>query len=402
MDKSKTSNNHIKPLTSGNFVTVLSIDGGGNRGIIPAIILSFLELELQKLDGKDARLADYFDMIAGTSTGGLVTAMLAAPNEDNRPLFAASDIKSFYLQHCPKIFPQPKGAFAQFRRMVSTLFEPRYAGNYLHSLVREKLGKTTLHQTLTNVVIPTFDIKLLQPIIFSSFKVKDENIMDAQLSDICIGTSAAPTYLPAHEFQNKDSSENTKEFNLVDGSVAANNPTLVAIEEVMKGACKGNLNHFPSKVIDCTKILIISLGTGSAKVDGRYNAKRASNWGILGWLLSTGSVPLVDVFTQSSADMVDIHMSAIFPDCQSKLNYLRIQEDTLSGTSSSIDIATKENLEDLVRIGEELLKKPVSRMNLDTGVLEPAKDEKETNEDALKRFATLLFDERRLRYTRSS
>lgn len=63
---------------------------------------------VQKLDGEDARIADYFDVVAGTSTGGLVTAMLTTPNEKNRPLFAAKDIKAFYLDHHPKIFPQKR------------------------------------------------------------------------------------------------------------------------------------------------------------------------------------------------------------------------------------------------------------------------------------------------------
>ncbi|KAK8472784.1 hypothetical protein PHAVU_002G299008 [Phaseolus vulgaris] len=78
MEISKSSVEQIQPPTYGNLVTILSIDGGGIRGIIPATILDFLESQLQELDGPEARLADYFDVISGTSTGGLVTAMLTA------------------------------------------------------------------------------------------------------------------------------------------------------------------------------------------------------------------------------------------------------------------------------------------------------------------------------------
>nr|GFC74170.1 patatin-like protein 5 [Tanacetum cinerariifolium] len=67
----------------------------------PTIFSSF-----QNLDGVDARLADYFDVISGTSTGGLITVMLTAPNANNRPLYAAKDIVQFYLDNGPKIFPQ--------------------------------------------------------------------------------------------------------------------------------------------------------------------------------------------------------------------------------------------------------------------------------------------------------
>ncbi|XP_072991352.1 patatin-like protein 2 [Typha latifolia] len=400
MERAK-SISQIQAPTYGNLITILSIDGGGIKGIIPAIVLTFLESELQKLDGEDARLADYFDVIAGTSTGGLVTAMLAAPDEENRPLFAAADIKTFYLENSPKIFPQFRGALGRVAKILRAIWGPRYDGKYLHELVRRYLGKTKLHQTLTKVVIPTFDIKRLQPIIFSSYEVTKNSTRDALLSDICIGTSAAPTYLPAYYFQTEDIHGNVKEFNLIDGGVAANNPALVAMGEVTKEVFKENPDFFPIKPMDYHRFLVISLGTGSSKGEERYNARLAKRWGILDWLLNQGSTPLVDVFTQASADMVDIHISVAFQALRSGRNYLRIQDDMLSGTKASVDIATEGNLEELVKVGEMLLKKPVSRVNLDTGHVDPVGGGEGTNEEALIRFAKILSEERRLREMRS-
>uniref|UniRef100_A0A1D1XY16 Patatin n=1 Tax=Anthurium amnicola TaxID=1678845 RepID=A0A1D1XY16_9ARAE len=392
----------LQAPTYGDLITVLSIDGGGIRGIIPSVVLSFLESELQKLDGEDARLADYFDVISGTSTGGLVTAMLTAPNKDNRPLFSAKDIKAFYLKHSSKIFPQGRCLLGQAAKLIRAILGPRYDGKYLQYIIREKLGNTRLNQALTNVVIPTFDIKRLQPTIFSTFEVmKGNHSLDALLSDVCIATSAAPTYLPPHYFKTEDVHGSVREFNLVDGGVAANNPALVAMGEVTKQIFKGNPDFFPIKPMDYGRFLVISLGTGSSKTEERYTAKIARKWGVLGWLLSGGSTPLVDVFMQSSADMVDIHIAVTFQALHSSENYLRIEEDTLTGDVSSVDISTNENLENLVTAGENLLKKPVSRVNLEKGVFEQVENGEGTNEEALTRFAQILSDERRLREARS-
>ncbi|KAJ9166202.1 hypothetical protein P3X46_020984 [Hevea brasiliensis] len=394
-----TPRSPLQPPTYGNLITILSIDGGGIRGIIPATILGFLESELQKLDGEDARLADYFDVITGTSTGGLVTAMLTAPNEQNRPLFAAKDITDFYLEHCPKIFHQDRSPFAPAANLVRSLAGPKYDGQYLHQIVKEKLGDIKLDQTLTTVVIPTFDIKRLQPAVFSTYEVKKNPSINALLSDICIATSAAPTYLPAHRFETKDSTGKVREFDLIDGGVAANNPALVAMNAVMKEINRDNADFFPIKPTDYSRFLVLSLGTGSPKSEEKYHADDAAKWGLLGWLTSEHSTPLVDVFMQASSDMVDYHISTVFQALHSEENYIRIQDDTLTGNLSSVDIATEENLKNLVKVGEELLKKRVARVNLDTGAFEPAY--KATNEEALKKLANILSREKRLREIRS-
>ncbi|KAL7595982.1 hypothetical protein Lser_V15G31256 [Lactuca serriola] len=385
------------PPANGKLITILSIDGGGIRGIIPATILAFLESQLQELDGKDARLADYFDVVAGTSTGGLVSAMLTAPDQKKRPLYAAKDIVPFYMEHGPKIFPQHRGVWGSIVKTMKMLIGPKYNGNYLQKLIKEKLGNTRLNETLTNVVLPTFDIKRLQPIMFSTYEADVNPCYNAKLSDICISTSAAPTYFPPYYFKNdNENGRNSEEFNLVDGGVAVNNPALVAISQVTKQVFSENQDFFPVKPMDYGRFLLISLGTGASKQANRYNAKMASKWGILGWLVHSGFTPIIDVFTQASGDMVDGHLSVFFQAVKSQENYIRIQDDTLDGDAALVDVMTKENMVKLEEIGEKLLKKPSSRINLKTGISEPI-GTGETNAEALKRFAKLLSEEKKLR-----
>ncbi|KAK4416228.1 Patatin-like protein 2 [Sesamum alatum] len=378
--------------TKARTVTVLSIDGGGIRGIIPGMILAHLESKLQELDGPDARIADYFDVIAGTSTGGLLTTMLTAPGKDNRPTFAAKNINSFYLENGPKIFPA--SSRNNFVNVVTNMFGgPKYDGRYLKALLRNQLKNVTVSETLTNVVIPTFDIKRLQPVIFTTKEGRADVSKNALLSDICLGTSAAPTYLPPHYFETKDATGKRRTFDLIDGVIAANNPTLMAIAHISREIVQGNIELMGKQPMDNNRMLVLSLGTGTAKQEEKYNARDAATWGLLSWIYYKGNTPVLDAYGDGSSDMVDIHVSTIFQSLGKEQNYLRIQEDNLSGDAASVDISTTENMQSLVQIGKSLLKKQVCRVNLDTGRQEPVQGGG-TNEDALAQFAKLLADEK--------
>ena len=176
--------------------------------------------------------------------------------------------------------------------------------------------------------------------------------------------------------------------------------------------------------MDPKRMLVLSLGTGAPKLEEKYNAATASSWGPLEWLLDNGATPLLDIYGHASSDMVDIHVSTLFQSRRCQKNYLRIQvtgsilfliqfisppwsvfsniwevdaqDDTLTGDASSVDIATVENLERLEEIGKELLEKPVSRVNLETGKYEELVGEG-TNRGALTQFAMLLSHQRKLR-----
>lgn len=95
--------------------------------------------------------------------------------------------------------------------------------------------------------------------------------------------------------------------------------------EVSKDINRESPDFFPIKPTDYNRFLVLSLGTGNAKSEEKYDANEEAKWGVLGWLTSDNSTPLVDVFIQASADMVDFHLSTVFQALNSQENYLRIQ-----------------------------------------------------------------------------
>lgn len=363
--------------TLGEMVTVLSIDGGGIKGIIPGTILEFLEGQLQDVDNnKDARLADYFDVIGGTSTGGLLTAMITTPNENNRPFAAAKDIVPFYFKYGPHIFNSSD----------PQIFGPINDGKYFMQVLQEKLGETRLHQALTEVAISTFDIKTNKPVIFTKSQLAKSPELDAKMYDICYSTAAVPMYFPPHYFVTNTSNGDKYEFNLVDGGVAAGDPALLSVSVAMKHAENEDPAFASIKSLNYKKMLLLSLGTGTTSEFAKnYTAEEAAKWAIVQWIL-----PLREMGNAASSYMNDYYLSTVFQALDSKNNYLRVQENALTGTTTKMDDASVANMKLLEQVGKNLLKKNVSE------------DSHETYEVALKRFAKLLSDRKKLRANKAS
>lgn len=435
-------------------MTILSIDGGGIRGLIPATVLKFLESELQRIDkDPNARLADYFDYIGGTSTGGLISMMLAGPNKNGRPLKSAEEIIQFYKDNGEKIFtPQTVGWWKFIRELYVYFFGKRtdealdlmasketsisslsgFKENILYALMhskysndhlREAIAKVfeaagsselALKQTLTNVVVPAFDIKDNQPVIFSTHQAQKGAVMNPLISDVCVAATAAPTFFPPWGFTIEDG-HGTKEYNLVDGGIFANNPTMLAIEEIWKRTILEQEGFLPAGMtsmiagftgkplpssqvgnVPDSKFCVLSLGTGV--VTHSYTAKQAQNWGVLPWFynLREKSMPLVDMLSFSGGTLVDYDVTLYFKSRDSEDYYLRIQDVGLKGASEAMDDASQENMNALVQIGEKLLDKKVHMIDFDTRTYEPV-DDAETNKEALTKLAQELVAERKRR-----
>ncbi|XP_042503148.1 patatin-like protein 2 [Macadamia integrifolia] len=246
------------------------------------------------------------------------------------------------------------------------------------------IGGIRLDETVTNVVIPTFDMKLLKPTIFTSSQAKRDESMMALLSDVVIGTAAAPTLFPPYSFQITTSEGVTTKFNLYDGGLVAGNPTLVALTETVK-EMNGN--------VDYTKFRVLSLGTGTEEFQG-YEAdshcwgKVALKYLLYDPILSTAGERMAEVY----AGM--LLRTDIYPN-----NYIRIQIDTLNSTENNMEDPSTENLQNLVEIGEKLLNQTLTRYDPSTGRFLPVSNGVTTRQSLL-RFAEELSAEKKRRETK--
>ena len=289
---------------------VLAIDGGGIRGLIPALVLT----ELERRAGR--RIFEMFDLIAGTSTGGILACALCAPD----PL-PASDLVELYTKEGPKIFDR---SLFQRIRSADGLLDEKYDDAALDSAMERFLEHKRLADTRPDLIVPSYDTALPGPYFFKTTKAKETpEADDFPLSIVARATSAAPTYFEALEAGDKA---------LVDGGVFATNPAMCALAEV--------LNREDVRPRD---VVMLSLGCGQHTE--RHSFDQIKNWGLVGW-----ARPILDVVFDGVSDAVDYQLQRVLdPE-----RYFRLQVE-LTLASDHLDDASEENLAKLSSQARDLI-----------------------------------------------
>jgi len=334
---------------------ILTIDGGGIRGIIPAQVLVALEQKLKQHSGNDnARIADYFDLIAGTSTGGILTCIFLCPEQGaDRPRFSAQQAVDLYIQNGDRIFDIP---LWHRMRTGGGLLDEKHPSDGLQAVLSEYLGDLCLSDLLRPCLITAYDIRNRRAMFFTQHDARQAASHDFALSDVCRATSAAPTYFEAA----KIASKMEVDFPLIDGGVFANNPTMCAYAEARKLFGVG-----------AAEMAILSLGTG---VDRKsYPYEDAKDWGLAGWIK-----PVIDIMMSGIGETVDYQVRQIFDSVERPQQYLRINVELVrlpADASTDLDDASPANLRHLRAMGIEATQVPHGQS------------------DPLDAFARLLVDE---------
>ncbi|MCQ1059724.1 patatin-like phospholipase family protein [Photobacterium sp. ZSDE20] len=306
---------------------ILSICGGGIRGIIPGMMLVSLEEKLQKKSNNpEARIADYFDLVAGTSTGAILGAAYLCPGPNGRPKFTAQEAVDIYLEQGDDIFD------VSVWRSLGTLkglADERYSAKELEKSLHAAFGETKLSELLKPTCFVAYDIFHREQIIFKQHTAIEKN-RDFLVRDLLRGGSAAPTYFETARIYSLPPKQ--QKFVLVDGGMVANDPTLCAFTETIK----------TDGIEGISDVMILSLGTG--KELKRYSYPDMKDLGFLGW-----AKPSVDIALEGGPQITVHHMKQITSTLP-EAKYHWIQPE-LHGADLALDNASPENLERLRNAG---------------------------------------------------
>lgn len=312
---------------------ILTIDGGGIRGLIPALVLA----ELERQTGRS--IADCFDLIAGTSTGGILALGLTRPGPDGKPRYQARDLADLYLKEGPRIFDESLG-----RRLTNPmgLRVAKYPPSGIEGVLADYFGETRLKEALTEVLVTAYDIEQRDAFFYRRRKAREDSRFDVPMRVAARATSAAPTYFEPALVQWP-----TERDVLVDGGVFANNPGMCAYAEGWQTLAKVGRTG--------DDILLVSLGTGLYSKPYRY--ENAKGWGVAGW-----AVPVLDVIFDGVADTVDYQLRQLLPAKEDgSARYHRFQAG-LNADLSEMDDTRPEHLEGLRRAAESILQRQAAEI----------------------------------------
>jgi len=325
---------------------ILSIDGGGIRGIIPAIVLNYIEERTGK------RIATMFDFIAGTSTGGILALGLTRKNSDssinNEPEYTAAELVNFYRQYGQKVFNQ------NIPLSFDELLQPKHNPQGKQEVLKDLLGEAKVEEALREIFITSYDIELRAPIFFTN-NPKAEETENFDSRKVCSGfkmfeaamaTSAAPTFFPPYQLETGHRTDEGY-YALVDGGIFANNPSSLAMMEAMISYKRKTDEELHRK-----DTLVVSLGTGS--LTKKYKYREVKNWGQIKWAL-----PLLNVVFDGQSESVAYqlaHLMVTKGDQENNRNYYRFQLQLSSDNGhDQMDNASPSNIEYLENRGEKLI-----------------------------------------------
>lgn len=380
-------------------ICVISIDGGGMRNILAGKALAYLEQALKSKSGNpDARIADFFDVAAGTGFGGIFTAMLFTTNDDNnndtaasrRPLFRADDTWRLLAEKGRKIYRPSESISGFLNRMWKTGSASSGSASALERLLKEMFTKRngqslTLTDTLKPVLIPCYDLSTTAPFLFSRADALETDGFDFRLWEVCRATAGEPGAWGPVPMRSVDG---TTRCVGVDGGVAMSNPTAAAITHVLH-----NKMEFPF-VRGVEDILVLSLGTTTGQVvEGSYEYERVKGWRAKEW-----ARPVARISGEGHSDLVDQAVGMAFGQCRGS-NYVRIQANGSSlgrcGPNFDTD-PSPSNVKMLVGVAEEMLK----QKNVESVLFGGKRISEQSNAEKLDWFAGELVLEHQRRTCR--
>lgn len=306
---------------------VLAVDGGGIRGMIPAMVLDHLE----QLTGKPC--CELFDLVAGTSTGAICALGIAVPVAPGArlPRYSGADLVSLYRDEGPLVFGR-----RWFRRLpgfkfMGDLAGPKYPARGVEEVLRRRFAhddgsEIMLSEALVDAIVPTYDIAVRAPYFFKRSKARVDLVDDAPVWQVTRAAAAAPSFFPPALVE-----PGRGRRVLVDGGVVANNPAMCAYIEALEAQ-----HRRPD-------LILVSLGTGEHPRPIGY--REASGWGVAGW-----SEQLMGVLLDGESDAVDHQLRRLMAPGR----YYRFQTRLLSASDAMDDTSTA-NLQALERTAHQLL-----------------------------------------------